>query len=344
MLCHTLVNVPPTSLLLLALLAAGPARAQPGAAPISEPTLEWDPVTPRKVAHQHFNSGVELAGRGEYEPALAEFLSAYQAFPNFVVLYNIGQAYILLGRPIEAIDTLEQYLREGNQQIAAARVERTVEQIAAQRTQVAELRVAVSVASAAVEIDGRSVGASPMVGPLRVDPGTHLISVRAPDRPPLLRSVTVSAGQRLDLAIELPAAMPLTLAAAPAPAAPADRAAASHAVRGLSYVLGGAGVALGVAALGHYLWNRERYDRWRSEQETLGAERVAGSYGDRQQINDRLSASIDRAEPVTWLLALSGAACLTSVVVLFVIDGSGAPDTVSRAGASGLQVNVRGTW
>lgn len=346
MLTQALVNAPRLSLVVVLFLAAGPARAQPS----SEPALSaGEAASAREAAHQHFQRGVELAGSGDYEPALAEFSSAYRTFPNFAVLYNVGQAYILLGKPIEAIAALEQYLRDGALQIPAARSERTREQIAAQRTQVAELRVAVNVASAGIEIDGGTVGSSPLVAPLRVNPGTHLLTVRAPDRPPLLRSVTVAPGQVLDLALELPAppsAQPLA-APVPAPASPASEPELEpqpRSLRTLGWVLGGAGVALGAAALGHYLWNHGRYERWHTEQEALGATRVAGSYEDRQRANNGLSSSIEHAETVTWSLAVSSAACLASSALVFVLDRSGDDTVVASVSPDRANLIVRGTW
>ena len=90
------------------------------------------------------------------------------------------------------------------------------------------------------------------------------------------------------------------------------------------------------------MWNRHRYDQWHSEQEALGAERVDGSYDDRQNANNHLSASIDRAESVTLALALSAGACITSGAVLVMLSAGAAPPDAHDA--SGVQVSVRGEW
>jgi tetratricopeptide (TPR) repeat protein len=370
MLIQTLVNRSSAPLALLALLVALPARAQSDApAPAASaapapPEAEAAPSVPdstKELARGHFTRGVELAGQGDYEPALAEFLAAYQASPHFAVLYNIAQAYILLGRPIEAIATLEQYLREGGDQIPAERSERVAQQIDAQRIQVAQLRIAVNVPSAAIELDGRAVGSAPLAAPLQVNPGTHLLSLRAPDRPPLLRSVTLGAGQMLDLALELPAPPPAVALAVPPEPPPSavppvvfqpesarDTAAPAPApdgtLRTLSYVLGGAGVVLAGSALAHYVWNHGRYDDWQAENQALTAERVDGSYVERQQANNALSESIESAESVTLGLALASAACLTSGAVLFAIDMSRSSGDTATAGVGGVRVGLRGEW
>lgn len=353
--------------LALALFIAAPARGQSGdvvparvdASSTSDEPADGAPITPtppdeaaasRELARQHFNRGVELAGQSEYEAALVEFQAAYRGSPNFAVLYNIAQAYILLGRPIEAIDALEQYLREGGDQLTGERVERVAQQIDAQRIQRAELRVAVNVPSAALELDGRAVGSAPLSAPLYVNPGTHLLTVRAPDRPLLLRSVMLGAGQVLDVAFELPAppapVAPLEPQQIPAPLEPApvrDTALSPRGdtLRSTSYALGGAGVLLAGATIAHYLWNHGRYERWQDENGALAGERVEGSYIERQQANNERAASIDDAERVTLGLALAAAACLTSGAVLFTID---ATERAGRTSVAGARFALRGTW
>jgi iron complex outermembrane receptor protein len=66
----------------------------------------------RVEARAHFDQGVELAARGEFERALAEFEAAHRNSPNFAVLYNIGQAHIELGHPLFAIAALEHRLED----------------------------------------------------------------------------------------------------------------------------------------------------------------------------------------------------------------------------------------
>jgi tetratricopeptide (TPR) repeat protein len=346
--------------LALALLVAAPARAQssdvapePAAAVPPAAAAQDEAAAARELARQHFNRGVELAGQGEYEAALSEFQDAHRVSPNYVVLYNIAQAYILLGRPLEAIEMLERYVREGADQLPTERVERVAQQIEAQRIQRAELRIAVNVPSAALELDGRAVGSAPLTSPLYVNPGTHLLTVRAPERPPLLRSVVLGAGQLLDLALELPSPPPPiaalepapilspVVALPPAPVRDAPPSPPSEALRSTSYALGGAGVLLAGATLAHYFWNHGRYERWQDENEALSAERVEGSYIERQQANNERADSIDSAERVTLGLGLAAAACLTSGAVLFAIDAS---QRGSETHVGGVRVAVRGTW
>src|SRR5690242_763381 len=67
----------------------------------------------RQVAAARYTRGIELANQGLYQAALEQFQNAYAASPHYAVLYNIGQAQIALGRPIDAIEALSRYLRDG---------------------------------------------------------------------------------------------------------------------------------------------------------------------------------------------------------------------------------------
>jgi tetratricopeptide (TPR) repeat protein len=325
------------------------ARAEP-----TEPT-----ESERDFARDHYEQGIELARSGRYEEALQEFLLAYDKSPNYVVLYNVGQAYIGLKRPLEALAALERYVREGGDEIPPERLERTKKQIAAQRAEIGELRILVDVAGATIELDGAPLGKAPLLEPVRVMAGTHLIGVHAPDQPPLLRSVTVAPGQALDLAIELPqASEPITPAhpAPPAGAPPHDDSSAARASDvsrrttsstpvALGYVLTGAGTVLGGVAIGHYWWNRKRDASWQAEDTALHAERVSGDRDARQQANNELAHSIDRAEPVTVTLALSAGACLAAGVSLLVLHLGGASvEPALAAEATGVRFGARGTW
>jgi len=59
-----------------------------------------------EAARAQFAHGVELADKGDFQGALQAFSDAYTASPLFAVLYNIGQAQVALGRPLEAAATL----------------------------------------------------------------------------------------------------------------------------------------------------------------------------------------------------------------------------------------------
>jgi PEGA domain len=365
---------------------------------------------PRDDARQHYARGLELSSHGDYAPALEEFLVAYRASPNFAVLYNIGQAYVALGRPSDAAAALERYLREGKDQIPAERLARTNAQIAAQKAQSAEITVAVDAPGSSIRIDGQEVGRAPLGESLRVAPGTHVISVVAADRPEVSRSVTLQAGQHLDVQFDLsvreatptkptgtlrvvcsepiqvwvdgmrvisPASNPtisldvgqhrvaLTRSghnlpeqrvdiqpgagvildcaeAAPDATGSVTKAAqaSSSQASTIGYVLGGLGVGLGAAAIGHYLWNRGRYENWGDVNSGLTDPNAANRH-QRQLDNNELASSIDRASRVTVTLALGSGALLATGATLIVLD-AGSPKKDRQS--TGISVSLCGVW
>jgi tetratricopeptide (TPR) repeat protein len=291
---------------------------------------------PRKAARAHYEQGLALANRGAYEAALREFRSAYEKSPQFAVLYNIGQAEIAIGHPLEAIQALSQYLRDGQDQIPAARRKQVEAQIALVEKLLAELVITSDGAGALVSVDGRELGSTPLPHALRVTTGPHEVSLTFPGLPAVKRSVALSEGERRVLHFERPAKAasereprpelaprcpePVRCPALPPPA-PRQRAALRGAKTTVGSVLVGAGAVLGTAAVGHYFWNKGRYDEWSTEQAALDAQRGATGYERRQTANNELAQSIDRASAVSVSLALGGAVLAAGGVVLIVMDG-----------------------
>src|SRR5687767_8348017 len=95
-------------LVALALTTAGTASAAPG-----------ESEARKKEAMGLFNLAVKQAQSGDDKTALASFRLAYDKYPSFRVLYNIGQ---LCGRMSDyacAVKSYEQYLRDGGADVPA---------------------------------------------------------------------------------------------------------------------------------------------------------------------------------------------------------------------------------
>src|SRR5690349_18009259 len=97
---------------------------------------------PREAAGARYARGIDLANQGLYEAALEQFNAAYATSPHFAVLYNIGQAQIALGRPIQAIEALSKYLHDGADQVPLSRREQVRAQIGLLESRLAELSIA----------------------------------------------------------------------------------------------------------------------------------------------------------------------------------------------------------
>lgn len=155
----TVVRLASYLIVFAALLSAAPAHGQDAKA----------------EAKKHFQRGLELVGENDYAAAVIEFERAYEKSPHFAVLYNLGQAYLAQGRPVEAVDILKRYLTEGGTKIPSARKKQVEVEIARQSARIATLSLEVSPPGVSVKIDGREVGKSPFPSPIRVGVGEHTI-------------------------------------------------------------------------------------------------------------------------------------------------------------------------
>ena len=168
------------ALLLFAIARAEPSRAE----------------DPRTAAADHYARGTELAGQGLYAAALEQFNAAYTASPHFAVLYNIGQAQMALGRPLEAIEALTKYLRDGADQVPLSRREQVQAQIGLLESRLAELSVTADRVGAIIRVDGRDVGSTPLFQPIRLAAGTHTVTAALPNGPQLTQDVPLRESER----------------------------------------------------------------------------------------------------------------------------------------------------
>ena len=185
----------------------------------------------RTTAGAHYARGVDLAKDGKYEGALQEFNAAYVISPQFSVLYNIGQAQMALGHPTQAIEVLGKYLSEGRDRIPEARQHKVQAQMASLSSQLATLSMTTDRPGARISVDGHDVGATPLAEPVRVDAGTHTISVKVDGVPVLVRIVILREAERETLAFDLPAPSSKAAAAAAREAVAKAMAAAAAASR-----------------------------------------------------------------------------------------------------------------
>lgn len=168
---------------------------------------------PQTEASQHFARGVELAKQGEYDRAVTAFETAYRTSPHPSVLYSLAQAYVGLGRPVEAIDMLQRYLSETEDTTDGERRKRARELIAQQQRRVGFLELDVQPDAARVQVDGRDLGAAARSTPLRLATGVHGLAVSAPAHTTRAESFTISPGETARLSVRLePLAEPRALA------------------------------------------------------------------------------------------------------------------------------------
>ena len=291
--------------------------------------------TPREAAAAHYARGIDLANQGLYEAALEQFNNAYIKSPHFAVLYNIGQAQIALGRPLEAITALSKYLRDGVEQVPLSRREQVQAQINLLESRIAELTIATDTTGAVIRVDGREVGRAPLFQPIRLAAGPHTITATLANGAEITRSVVLGEAERQRLQIDLasvapvakpaPLPAPTVVAEAPAllsqPTAPVAPPPRGETMRRASYILAGAGVLAGGAALGVYLSNRDKYDDWQAGNARL-AQQTQGTaaYYAQASKNNELASSLTTANRAILGLSLAGGALVAAGATLFFVD------------------------
>jgi hypothetical protein len=154
-------------------------------------------------ARSHFTRGVELFKEADFRAALIEFQRAYEAAPNYKVLYNLGQTSLELQDYAGALKAFRGYLDGGGSQIPAARRTQVEADLKRLDSRVARLEIVVNVEGADVAIDDVTVGRSPLREPILVGAGRRKIAVTKAGLAPATRVIDVAGGDRPRVALEL---------------------------------------------------------------------------------------------------------------------------------------------
>jgi hypothetical protein len=164
--------------------AASPSP--PAAAPQSAPT-------PAQLAEakKFFEAGLKLMKEGLHQEALASFLEAYRIAPRESIQNNIALSYRNLKDFPSAFAAYEELLaRFGGTMKPATKADagRALEELA---VLTGTLTVSVTEPDATVSVDGKPAGTTPLAKPVRVNVGTHTVTVAKPGYETLTREVTL---------------------------------------------------------------------------------------------------------------------------------------------------------
>jgi PEGA domain len=152
-------------------------------------------------ARDRFDRGLRLFNEGDNAGALAEFKRAYDLIPNPVVLFNIGLVYAAMGKAVEAVEVLDRVVADPGS-LSADRLDRARQTRDEQNKRIAQLVVTTDVA-ATVEVDGVEVTKTPLAQPLRITGGVHVIGAIASGYAPSRKELTIAAGEKTDLHLDL---------------------------------------------------------------------------------------------------------------------------------------------
>ena len=148
------------------------------------------------------SEGTAAYGRGDYAAALDKFTAAYKIFPSPKLWFNIGQANRDLGRPVEAAEAFDRFLRDAGdappETLAEAR--RSAAEL---KTKLGQIKVTCSTDGAEITVDGKQIGSAPLGEMVWTPPGRHQVAVQHPAFSPAIEDVVVVAGKIAVVNIEL---------------------------------------------------------------------------------------------------------------------------------------------
>ena len=133
----------------------------------------------KEEARKHYDRAIGLVDDGQLPVAIIEFQRSYDLTKNYSVLYNLGQVFVSLAKPVEAINAYQRYLAEGGKKIPAARRTEVEREIALQKARVATLSFHILPDGATIRVDGSEVGKAPTIESLVVGIGEHVVSATA---------------------------------------------------------------------------------------------------------------------------------------------------------------------
>ncbi len=190
---------------LLALVAAlfvlvtTPAFAQSLPSPPAAKPSPADEAT----AKRNFESGLKLYGEGSYAEALIAFEQSYRLGGRPSALKNIAQCHRNLKHFVEAHEAYEQMLALHDAQLSAADKTAVKQALDELGVLTGTIEVTVNETGADIEIDGRSVGKSPMAKPKRVKVDPHTVRVSKAGFDPFEQQVNVGSQEQKKIDVKL---------------------------------------------------------------------------------------------------------------------------------------------
>lgn len=276
-----------------------------------------------------------------YGDALESFLKAYEAsnFPG--LLFPIARCHEELGQLDEAARAYQGFLDRADAPPDARGKADMALRLLRKRMSVGTLVVQVSPFGADVAIDGNSIGPAP-VAPLKLDPGTHELLVRAPDFTPSTHVVEVGGGKTVTVVVTLVRA-PAINAGPDGPGGPTlikmTSAGGDSFARWtwVSLSVGAAAVVVGGIVYG--LGERDHQQITSADgygtAGTVGMTRIQALALDASGDEKKLTGAV--------LMSVGGAAVLTSVVLFVLRRGGETPASSARDVSPGLSVGPGNT-
>jgi hypothetical protein len=256
-------------------------------------------VASAQDARELFSRGQAAYETGDYDTAVRNWTQAWEIDPRPLLQYNLAQAYERLGQLDRAVASYRAYVEASPGDDARAQNARARIASLEQRVGNTSIRLTGGVEGASIIVDGQDRGRLPHPDPLRLDPGSHRIVIRADGYEDFVSVVAVSAGQQADVPIEMRAGVTGQAAT--------TTGGGGISMIGLGVAIGGAAVAIGGAITGGL---------------ALSAAGAAPSSTGPQADDARTLALV-----TDILLPAGGVIAVTGLILMFVLDDGGGSDT-----------------
>jgi hypothetical protein len=145
-------------------------------------------------ARGHWDAGVALAQRRNWDGARTSFKAAYDISKNPRVLFNIGVAEKELGRYAAALDYFKRELAEGKGQLAPDEEANVKATIAGLEKYVAQLTINVSEKDAEVYVDNDRIDSAKLPGPITVQLGERRVRAVKPGFAEVVEPIQLAGG------------------------------------------------------------------------------------------------------------------------------------------------------
>jgi hypothetical protein len=168
--------------------------AEPSTAPPADADVATLAPSAAEMARAKAEEAEQLYQQRDLAGALTRLKEAFALYPSAKIHYNFGLVERALLREVDAIASFERFLAEapeadGDRRADAAR------QLAELRAYVVTVQITCDTTGAEAFIDGRTVGTTPIVVPLRVSPGPHQVVVQKDGVPaPFVQRIEAAAG------------------------------------------------------------------------------------------------------------------------------------------------------
>jgi hypothetical protein len=154
-------------------------------------------------AKEAYTSAQILMNNNDFSGAYSKYEQAYALSKDPRLLFDMAVCARSLKAYARMQSLLVRYQREGQATMSAEDRSDVANALAAIRSLVGTVKLAVNEPDAKVAVDGTVVGTTPLADPLVLDLGTHTFSVQKPGFEPVSQSVEIAGGNETALTLTL---------------------------------------------------------------------------------------------------------------------------------------------